>query len=293
MEHRYFTFIIVPHSPNSRTISFKIPRWLVHLVLFVMVSSSLVFAASVVYTSHMTRKLVSYEALKIETQTKDDRIKKLAAQTDSLIKSLEDLAEKENDIRKMLGLKKEPVGFIMDDKAKVSYKGRTSQKIAILNRELRKRHGSLGILGQEIASMRKRFAFTPSIWPAAGRVMSTFGYRLIPWRGMHSGIDINNSYGAPIRSTAAGTVCYVGWRQGYGKTVMVDHGSGLSTLYGHCSGFAVRSGQTVKKGQLIAYIGTTGYTTGPHVHYEVRRSDVAINPAGYLNLTLFSDKMGR
>lgn len=293
MEHKYFTFIIVPHSPSSRTVSIKIPRWAVHLVVFIMVSSSVVFLSSVVYTSYMTRKLVSYETLKIETQTKDKRIQKLASQTDRLIRSLRELSEKENEIRKMLGLKKEPVGLVIDEKLKGQAPNTASRRIAVLGNELKRRHMSIERLSSEITLMRKRFAFTPSIWPAAGRVMSTFGYRIVPWRGFHSGIDICNSYGSPIRCTAAGTVSYTGWRQGYGKTVIVDHSGGISTLYGHCSGYAVAQGQRVKKGQLIAYIGTTGYTTGPHVHYEVRRNDVAINPAGYLNLTLFSGRMDR
>jgi murein DD-endopeptidase MepM/ murein hydrolase activator NlpD len=122
-------------------------------------------------------------------------------------------------------------------------------------------------------------------WPADGPVTSSFGWRQHPiyggWR-MHTGIDLGAGYGQPIRASDGGTVIYSGWCGGYGNLVMIDHGKGITTLYGHCSSISVSNGQSVSKGQVIARVGSTGNSTGPHLHFEVRQNGVPINPWGYL-----------
>jgi septal ring factor EnvC (AmiA/AmiB activator) len=123
------------------------------------------------------------------------------------------------------------------------------------------------------------------IWPAQGPVVSGFGMRWHPILGgyrMHTGIDIGASYGAPIVASDDGIVLYVGWYGGYGNTVIVDHGSGLSTLYAHCSSILVNQGQQVARGQAIARVGATGYATGPHLHFEIRENGVPVNPMSRL-----------
>jgi murein DD-endopeptidase MepM/ murein hydrolase activator NlpD len=117
------------------------------------------------------------------------------------------------------------------------------------------------------------------IWPTSGPVTSYFGPR---WGRMHEGIDIAAPYGAPIRAAAAGTVIYAGWMGGYGNLVVVDHGGGLATAYAHASTLAVGVGQGVAQGQLIAYVGSTGHSTGPHLHFEVRVNGTPVDPLGYL-----------
>ena len=256
-------------------------------------------SSSLIYTSYVTRKLISYGSLKIETKEKDKDLTKLGIQTNRLINSLNEIVESENKIRRMLGLKTDELKLDLDPNGRRPAKDKVQDKLKVLNREIRNRRAGLrGLLGT-IEEMRRRFANTPSIWPAYGKITSTFGYRVFPWRGFHTGVDISNKYGTHISSTAAGIVSYAGWMTGYGKAVVVDHGYGLQTLYGHCSGFAVRPGQKVEKGQFIAYMGATGYATGNHVHYEVIKNGVKINPMNYLNLNLFgailnrrADKMG-
>ncbi len=123
---------------------------------------------------------------------------------------------------------------------------------------------------------------TPSLWPARGVVSSPYGLR---WGGtdFHPGIDIANDMGTPIVAAADGTVDYAGWNAGgYGNMVDIDHGNGLMTRYAHAMQVVVVTGQHVRKGQLIAYMGSTGFSTGPHVHYEVRINGRAVNPVGYL-----------
>ncbi|HJF85677.1 M23 family metallopeptidase [Megamonas hypermegale] len=135
---------------------------------------------------------------------------------------------------------------------------------------------------QQIAISNQTISVTPSIWPSQGVVSSPYGLR---WGGsdFHPGIDIANDMGTPIRATADGTVSVAGWNSGgYGNMVDIDHGNGVMTRYGHASYVVVTAGQHVKRGQIIAYMGSTGFSTGPHVHYEVRINGQAVDPSGYL-----------
>lgn len=117
------------------------------------------------------------------------------------------------------------------------------------------------------------------IWPCDGVVVSGFGMR---WGRMHEGIDIGCAYGTPNRAAAAGTVIYAGWLGGYGNLVVVDHGNGLSTAYAHASSILVRVGQTVSQGETVSLVGSTGNSSGPHLHFEVRANGTAVDPLGYL-----------
>lgn len=123
---------------------------------------------------------------------------------------------------------------------------------------------------------------TPTGWPTDGFISSGYGLR---WNGaeFHQGIDIAAEMGTPIVATADGVVTIAGWNAGgYGNMVDIDHGSGVSTRYGHASAVVVTAGQRVRRGQIIAYVGSTGHSTGPHLHYEVRLSGQPVNPASYL-----------
>jgi murein DD-endopeptidase MepM/ murein hydrolase activator NlpD len=117
------------------------------------------------------------------------------------------------------------------------------------------------------------------IWPVSGPVTSGYGWR---WGRMHEGIDIAVPTGTPVAAAASGQVIVAGWMGGYGNLVVIDHGGGLATAYGHNSSFAVGSGSTVSQGQTIAYAGSTGNSTGPHVHFEVRVNGSPVDPLGYL-----------
>jgi murein DD-endopeptidase MepM/ murein hydrolase activator NlpD len=123
------------------------------------------------------------------------------------------------------------------------------------------------------------------IWPTDGRLSSGFGYRRHPILGysrLHAGLDIGNSYGTPIWSAAGGTVIYSGWRGGYGNAVVVDHGGGVSTLYGHMNERLVAEGDTIDRGEWVGLMGSTGLSTGPHLHFEVRVGGSARDPLVYL-----------
>lgn len=122
-------------------------------------------------------------------------------------------------------------------------------------------------------------------WPVSGEITSPYGYRTHPIWGTtiyHSGIDIGVDEGTPVHAADGGTVAWSGWMGGYGYAVVIDHGNGMSTLYAHNSEVAVSEGQDVGKGQVVAYAGSTGNSTGPHVHFEVRISGDPVDPMGYL-----------
>ncbi|MCK4679739.1 peptidoglycan DD-metalloendopeptidase family protein [bacterium] len=122
-------------------------------------------------------------------------------------------------------------------------------------------------------------------WPVHGRISSRYGMRLHPVyrrRMMHTGLDIAAPHGTSIRAALQGRVIFVGWKGGYGKTVIIEHPNGYETLYGHCSTILVKRGQIVKKGERVAKVGSTGVSTGPHVHFEVKKAGKRTNPESVL-----------
>ncbi len=126
---------------------------------------------------------------------------------------------------------------------------------------------------------------TPSIWPVKGWVTSDFGYRRSPFtfaRDFHPGIDIAAQWGSPVFSPADGVVSFSGYKGGLGKTVIIDHGFGVTSYFGHNSRLLVAVGQKVKKGMKISQVGNTGHSTGPHMHYEIHVDDVPVDPMKYL-----------
>jgi murein DD-endopeptidase MepM/ murein hydrolase activator NlpD len=151
---------------------------------------------------------------------------------------------------------------------------------------------------REIETMLQRLQRTPEgrerlakpftgrfITPVSGRISSGYGYRRHPIykvRKLHTGIDIAASTGTPIRCAGDGIVVHAARWGGYGNCVIVDHGGGLATLYGHCSRLGVTTGQNVTQGQVIGYVGSTGVATGPHLHFEVRKDGHPVNPKGYM-----------
>ncbi|HKO63116.1 MAG TPA: peptidoglycan DD-metalloendopeptidase family protein [Pyrinomonadaceae bacterium] len=138
-------------------------------------------------------------------------------------------------------------------------------------------------------SVLRERGYTPTVWPVIGKLEGGFGGRRNPFGGgsyeFHSGQDIEAAMGAPIVSGASGKVSFVGWQNGYGQLIVIDHGGGLTTRYGHLSQIGVELGQTLSRGQLIGRVGSTGRSTGPHLHYEVRINDQPVNPLQYLLTT--------
>lgn len=140
-------------------------------------------------------------------------------------------------------------------------------------------------LQPELVSLNDRLKHTPRGWPVRGYITSSFGPRRHPVTNsiqLHLGVDIAASLGAQVVATADGRVTYAGWSAGYGNLVIIDQGYGIKTVYGHNSRILVKAGQRVQRNQVIALVGNSGLSTGPHLHYEVRMNDRAVDPVQYL-----------
>jgi murein DD-endopeptidase MepM/ murein hydrolase activator NlpD len=126
----------------------------------------------------------------------------------------------------------------------------------------------------------------PAGWPISGRLVDGFGHRSDPFSGegaMHTGIDISAPMGTSVKATADGIVMYANWNTGYGRCVIVDHGNGYQTLYGHLSQIGVIEGEEIRQGEIVGRVGNSGRSTGPHLHYEVRVHSTPVNPYRFLS----------
>ncbi len=246
---------------------------------------------------------VSVEKTELETLRKNNeaqalQIEQLGKATVKLQNDMERLNSLDVELRRIVnnedttttsraGLMRPSVKYIAQGAQKIELDIKDMNNVIYnLQMAVKAREESLVELKQELLMKQARLASKPSIWPTAGEVTSRFGWRNSPTGGgsdFHPGIDIATDIGTPIVATADGVVVQSEWAGGYGNMVQVDHGNGIATLYGHTSQMLVHSGQIVKKGQVIAYSGNTGYSTGPHVHYEVRVNDTAVNPTSFLN----------
>ena len=282
--------MIVPHDAQGRPVSIKIPAGWVYAAISLTIFSFLVVCSSVIYSTLISRRLVNYSDTVNKNQQQQVVINSLSNKTNQVNKAVDELVKEDNELRQLLGLKnwqskiKLSGGLVSPE----SKEDKISRDIEGLKARLAERKKSFSQLRGWIAMVRSRLSHTPSGWPVYGRMVSGFGYRSYPWRGLHTGIDIDARFGTPARVTAPGVVTYVGWMHGYGKLVEVSHGYGVKTLYAHNSAFAVSLGQRVAKGQIVSYVGMTGWTTGPHLHYEVRRADVPINPVAFLSMNILS-----
>lgn len=223
---------------------------------------------------------------------------------DLIMKVREEKATVENTRAQLEKDKAEAEVLVADaqaKKAKVEDKESEQQVLldqAIYDRDTSERmYEELMAASQEVANMIRRshmssagYSGAPAgaggmIWPISGPITSEFGWRTHPIFGtarFHSGLDIGGDYGMPIYAAASGTVIYAGWISGYGNAVIIDHGGGVTTLYGHNDSLNVSEGENVAQGQVIAMCGSTGNSTGPHCHFEVRENGEPVSPYGYL-----------
>jgi len=158
--------------------------------------------------------------------------------------------------------------------------------VKYVNDEAKDKEKSFQEIIKYITDQRAKLTAVPSGWPLKGWITSGFGSRLDPFSGaltFHEGVDIVNDVGTPVKATADGVVSMAGWEKSFGYTVVINHGNGYTTRYGHMLKYICSEGQCIKKGQVIGYLGNTGRSTAPHLHYEVRLNGVAVNPVKYLN----------
>ncbi len=225
-----------------------------------------------------TRALLAEERADLERQKELVFLEKvrLQGELNELTQIKNERLAKRSLIRETLAEKQSRLSRILKNKAEVARLEeeleRTSRYLTSLIRRLE---------SQSSSSQRP----SSYIWPVNGVVTSYFGWRIHPIlkvRKFHTGIDIAAAYGTNIKASAAGKVIYSGWLGGYGNTVIIDHGGGFSTLYAHASAIIVSEGEEVSQGQVVGRVGSTGYSTGPHLHFEVRVNGEPQNPLNYL-----------
>ncbi len=214
---------------------------------------------------HAAREKTAVTKKKVETVTRT-----IAVRTSEVRAEKQRLLISEKGLAAVRGRKKARLASVQESKAEYLH------EVAGLQAS------SSQVTAQLQSSGSSSYSSTPSssglIWPVNGPVVSGFGMR---WGRMHEGIDIAVGYGTPIHAAASGTVVFSGWMSGYGNFVIIDHGGGMATAYGHQSAIAVGLGP-VSQGQVIGYVGCTGHCFGPHLHFEVRINGSPVDPLGYL-----------
>ena len=192
------------------------------------------------------------------------------------------------ELRKQAAVKREQVAVRRQERQGVlnaaTYERETAERAY---RELIETSKQIETMIRRIQSGEKNIGGSTGtmLWPAEGEITSPFGWRVHPIFGtqrLHTGIDIGADYGDSVRAADGGVVIHSDWMGGYGNAVIIDHGNGISTLYAHNSQLLVSEGQTVAKGQTISRVGSTGYSTGPHLHFEVRQNGSPVNPLNFL-----------
>lgn len=295
-----YTLMVVPHA-NNPTLSWQFPlRWvrIIGLALATLACFSLILSFN-----YQQAKIAAKEFKQLATEFQEQQLQFLviAKQAEELEKDMATIRDLDDKVRTMMHLTpksasldnvaSEPEGVA--ERLPVASRGglattilRTQLGLQATRESLPAGEGALQGLTKDIALQQARDKATPSIWPTNGRITSNYGYRRSPFgygSQFHAGIDIGARRGTPIYATADGKVEFAGYKSGYGYMVQIYHGYSHSTLYAHMSKLGTRSGKNVSKGELIGYVGSSGWSTGPHLHYEVRINGKTVNPRPYMN----------
>lgn len=212
------------------------------------------------------------------------QLEQIAQENQLETQSLSSLA---GEVSSLYGLRPDPV-FDDDDPASASIQQFYALRMTAMNGAASVGISSMGELHDATTRDWLRLAAAPTLWPVQGRITGSFGERIDPFNGegaFHRGVDISSDIGSRVIAPADGLVEFSDQMNGYGRTVVIDHGNGISTLYGHLSGFTVSPGQLIHRGDTLGYVGQTGRSTGPHLHYEVRILNTPVNPHKYLRFT--------
>ena len=298
--------IVVFPSATSRPRRVSIKRRTVHVLLLATVVAVVLEALFLVQYVTRSGEIWELETLRSEAIQHRQQATALSSAMEDVRKQLSNMREVNVRLRVMLGLDppkvppsplglggKEESRVVLPSAGGMGGEGESlSEVVAQLQQKLmwlkeeavvqeRYLHELTGIVGER----RAQWASTPSIWPVRGWVSSGFGRRVSPFTGedtMHGGLDISSPMSTPVKAPATGTVIAVGPEKSLGNVVVLAHGYGFKTLYGHLSKLRVRTGQTVKRGDIIGEVGNTGLSTGPHLHYEIELKGTAIDPIKYI-----------
>ncbi len=298
----YFTLMFLP-GPNARVRTLSISKSAIKTALLSLVAV-LFISLYLIYDYNAVKDKVS------EVQSLREQLMQQKAQVQDFALNLLDykrqmfrLRDLDTKLRRVVSLgprdrAQQVLGIggpdelglqnlaVMGEKKQEEVLKEMHQELTQLKGAAFKQETSLEMLIEYFEDKRSLFASTPSVWPVRGWVTSPFGNRISPFSGIptfHEGIDIAAQTGTPVVAPADGVVIRAGFGTGYGNMVEISHGYGIKTIFGHNSRLNVKVGQRVKRGDVISYVGDTGSSTGPHLHYEVRLNGLPVNPTRYLN----------
>ena len=305
MSHRWLTkkiksaakpisVFIVPHN--------GLPSLRFNLPVALLLAFGVFWTGITVWAGYIAGRQFDYYVTRMDNKILRAKMDNVSQQVEKGLAYLEMTRKTDRQLREMLGMNpnliddSDSIGGptasdrsdfkkLLSNKASEIKETSLNNSIFRMQEESRRRLTSYAEVTWYIANKHNASKATPSIWPVSGRITSYFGYRIAPLSiasEFHTGIDIANAPGTPVYATADGVVRYSGWANGYGLSMVLDHGFSFSTLYGHLSELLVKEGAQIRRGQLVGRVGSTGTSTGPHLHYEVWIDGAPQNPVKYL-----------
>ncbi len=301
MANKTFTLIVVPDH-NSEVKRYRIQR---ALILQALAGLFVLFGVAVGATIHyfqVARDASENRILREENLTMKGQLKSIRERIDHIGSTLDRVERFDQKLRAItllsdpqrnLAMGPTEPGAAAPGSTESAFTRLTSSenpkalnsRLDKLSAEATRQEQSLQELTAYFQEQKSLLASTPSTWPTRGWVTSDFGQRLDPYtadRVMHAGLDIASEHGRPVAAPSDGIVVFAGLEGGYGNVLVIDHGYGIKTRYGHLSQITVKAGDRVKRGQQVAAVGNTGRSTGPHLHYEVRVNGIPQNPRKFI-----------
>jgi murein DD-endopeptidase MepM/ murein hydrolase activator NlpD len=293
MERKFYTFLVFPGT-HARSFKIQLPVYVIHLALAFSLFGIITFAAMMNSYARMLIKVSDYNNVRSEREALKTQYKSLqdeVTQTNRKLGSLETLAA-EVALTYGFGQVRHPqfphafLSLATQSDATVQTSYDASLSAFRMMKDMASKPASVVASQGFLGSPSIDNSMMPAVWPVRGEITSGFGGRMDPFSGegvTHTGIDISAPFGSPVEATADGIVLIAEPDAGYGREILIDHGNGFCTMYGHLSQIKVVVGQEVKRGQIIGAIGMTGKSTGPHLHYEVHVHNAPVDPTKYLH----------
>jgi murein DD-endopeptidase MepM/ murein hydrolase activator NlpD len=287
MDKRYSTIIFVPHArakSRKMNVSHKTFAWIVSLLTSSFCLSTF-FSVQYFTSISQTHELNKLQKENRELQVANEQFSKSVESLRGQLHTVEDRTRKLAIIAGITTLDETSqggVGGLRNDENTANPYRDDVDKMSFRSHRL---ESDLSVLEQKFVAQSQLLSSTPSIAPVRGILTDGFGGRSDPFTGepgTHNAVDISSAVGQAVRAPADGIVVKSEWANGYGNVIYIAHGYGYSTRYGHLSSYAVHAGERVKRGDVIGYVGSTGRSTGPHLHYEVRLNNNPVNPLEYI-----------
>jgi murein DD-endopeptidase MepM/ murein hydrolase activator NlpD len=280
MKQEYFV-VVLAHSLRGRLRRIHVPHQAVYAILVLALVGCFSVFGFVASYARMAWKVANYNALKREADSMRARYQNLQKEVSQTNQQLASLQLYAREVSIAYGIKQK-----LEGPSDIAAEGKLAPTFAESVEDYNFLRGASSLALQNRFARRIRTAVTPpSVWPIDGRLMGPFGQRNDPFSGegeFHTGVDISAPTGTPVQATAPGIVVHAEWSAGYGRLVIVDHGGGIETYYAHLSRFYAQTGQEVRRGEIVGFVGSSGRVTAPHLHYEVRLGGAPVNPYPYL-----------